>query len=53
MTSNLSKRRIEEITKQSDKSNWRSRLKEMIKQKIESQLIAQTPFIEEMEIDEE
>ena len=76
MTSNLSKRRIEEITKQSDELNWRSRrwekpilevespslasktemsikiddddeqnqrsrLMEIIKQRIESQLIAQ------------
>src|SRR5271168_2749767 len=38
-----------------DKQNHRSRLKQIIRQRIESQSIAQTqtPFIEEMELDEE
>src|SRR6202522_631601 len=48
------KKSIEEIAQDDENErNQRSRLKEIIKQRIESQSITQTPFIEEMESDEE
>src|SRR5271155_5116066 len=55
ITQRLEAQSIALATEQENERNLRSRLKEIIKQKIESQSIAQTqtPFIEEMESDEE